>query len=258
MMRANTRMAIEAAEYVRSRISIRPKAGLILGSGLNALAEHVQEPVVIPYADIPNLAVSTVSGHAGRLVVGMLADYPSAVLQGRVHYYEGYTPAEITRPVRLLKLLGVETLIITNAAGAVSHHLAVGDLMAIIDHINLPGLAGHHPLRGPNDETLGPRFPEMTVAYDRHLLAIAHQSARQHQIALKEGVYAMVAGPSFETPAEVRYLRTIGADAVGMSTVPEVIVARHAGIRVLAISLITNVAVDSLEPTETSTNHQKV
>ena len=258
MMHADARMATEAAEYVRSRLSIHPKAALILGSGLNALAEQVEEPDILSYADIPHLAVSTVPGHAGRLVAGTLAGCPTAVLQGRVHLYEGYSPAEITRPIRLLKLLGVETLIITNAAGALSHHFAVGDLMAIVDHINLPGLAGHHPLRGPNDESLGPRFPEMTTAYDRDLLAVAHQSARQHQIALKEGVYAMVAGPSFETPAEVRFLRTIGADAVGMSTVPEVVVARHAGIRVLAISLITNIAVDSLEPTASAANHTEV
>jgi purine-nucleoside phosphorylase len=258
MMHADATMVREAAEYVRPRLSTCPKVGLILGSGLSALADQVQEPEILPYTDIPHLAVSTVPGHAGQLVAGTLGGCPTAVLQGRVHFYEGYSPTEITRPIRLLRLLGVETLIITNAAGAVSHHLAVGDLMAIVDHINFPGLAGHHPLRGPNDESLGPRFPEMTTAYDRDLLVLAHQSARQHQIALKEGVYAMVAGPSFETPAEVRLLRTMGADAVGMSTVPEVLVARHAGIRVLAISMISNIAIDSLEPTESTANHAEV
>jgi len=258
MTHAGSRMALEAADFVQARLKARPSAAVILGSGLSALAERVQDPDVIPYAAIPNLPVSTVPGHAGRLLVGKLGNVTTAVMQGRVHYYEGYTPSQITLPVRLLKLLGAEVLIITNAAGGIGRHLAVGDLMAIVDHINLPGLAGHHPLRGPNDETTGPRFPEMSAAYDRALLESLRDCARTRGITLREGVYAMVAGPSFETPAEVRFLRAIGADAVGMSTVPEVIVARQAGMRVLAISLITNIAIDSLTPTEPSPSHEEV
>lgn len=258
MTHADSRMALEAAEFVRARLRAKPSAAIILGSGLSALAERIQDPDVIPYADIPNLAVSTVPGHAGRLVVGKLGNVITAVMQGRIHFYEGYSPSQITLPVRLVRLLGAEVLIVTNAAGGIGRHLAVGDLMAIVDHINLPGLAGHHPLRGPNDDSLGPRFPEMTTAYDRELLASLRDCARERGITLREGVYAMVAGPSFETPAEVRFLRAIGADAVGMSTVPEVIVARHAGMRVLAISLITNIAIDSLAPTEPTASHEEV
>jgi purine-nucleoside phosphorylase len=251
-------MALEAAEFVQARLRRRPSAAVILGSGLGALADRVQDPDILPYAEIPHFSTSTVPGHAGRLVVGELGSTVTAIMQGRVHFYEGYSPSQITLPVRLLWHLGVKTLLLTNAAGGIGRHLAVGDLMAIVDHINLPGIAGNHPLRGPNDDSLGPRFPEMSTAYDRELLAQLRDCARQRNIVLKEGVYAMASGPSFETPAEVRFLRTIGADAVGMSTVPEVIVARHAGMRVLAISLITNIAIDSLAYTGAAASHEEV
>jgi len=256
-MHADSQMALEAAEFVQARLRRRPTAGVILGSGLGALAERVQDPDIIPYAEIPHLPASTVPGHAGRLMVGELGTTVTAIMQGRVHFYEGYSPSQVTLPIRLLHHLGVQTLLITNAAGGVGRHLAVGDLMAIVDHINLPGLAGNHPLRGPNDDALGPRFPEMSTAYDRNLLATLRARAQERNIPLKEGVYVMVSGPSFETPAEVRFLRTIGADAVGMSTVPEVVVARHAGMRVLAISLITNISVDSLASADVA-SHEEV
>ncbi len=258
MTHPDRQMALEAAEFVQARLRRRPSAAVILGSGLGALADRVQDPDILPYAEIPHFSTSTVPGHAGRLVVGELGSTVTAIMQGRVHFYEGYSPSQITLPVRLLWHLGVKTLLLTNAAGGIGRHLAVGDLMAIVDHINLPGIAGNHPLRGPNDDSLGPRFPEMSTAYDRELLAQLRDCARQRNIVLKEGVYAMASGPSFETPAEVRFLRTIGADAVGMSTVPEVIVARHAGMRVLAISLITNIAIDSLAYTGAAASHEEV
>ena len=256
-MHADSRMALEAAEFVQARLRRRPTAAVILGSGLGALAERVQDPAIIPYAEIPHFPASTVPGHAGRLVVGELGATVTAIMQGRVHFYEGYSPSQVTLPIRLLHHLGVQTLVVTNAAGGIGRHLAVGDLMAIVDHINLPGLSGNHPLRGPNDDALGPRFPEMSTAYDRDLLATLRACAHKRNIPLKEGVYVIVSGPSFETPAEVRFLRTIGADAVGMSTVPEVVVARHAGMRVLAVSLITNIAVDSLASADVA-SHEEV
>lgn len=234
-----------AADYVQDRSRFRPSVGIVLGSGLGQLADQVAGDVSISYVDIPGFVPSTVEGHAGRLVLGRVAGTEVCVLQGRLHYYEGYSPTEITHPVRMLQLMGVQTLILTNAAGGLHPEWQAGDLMAITDHINLVGMGGVSPLRGPNDERLGPRFPELSDAYDAQLLDLARAEARAQALALREGVYAAVSGPNYETPAEVRYLRSIGADAVGMSTVPEVIVARHASMRVLAVSLISNIALDS-------------
>lgn len=250
-------MVVEAAEYIRKRGCSCPHVGLILGSGLNAVAERVLDAKIIPYREIPHFPNSTVPGHAGRLLLGCFGGLETLVMQGRVHYYEGYSLAEVTFPVRVMQLLGLDTLIVTNAAGGIRPGLRVGDLMAITDHINFVGMAGHHPLRGPNDEHFGPRFLDMTRAYDPGLLELLRAEAKEQGVPLQEGVYAMLAGPSFETPAEVRFLRAIGADAVGMSTVPEVIVARHGGLRVLGISLISNVAHDSLAAGEKA-SHEEV
>jgi len=248
-----------AADYVRAHTRHTPRVGLVLGSGLSVLAERVQDADVIDYHDIPHFPRSTVPGHSGRLVLGGLAGAHVLVMQGRVHYYEGYSMAQVTMPIRLMQLLGVQILIVTNAAGGIRQDWHVGDLMAITDHLNLVGLGGQHPLRGPNDDQFGPRFPDMLRAYDARLLQLLRAEAQARNITLREGVYAMVAGPSYETPAEVRYLRTIGADAVGMSTAPEVIVARHGGLRVVGISLISNISIDTLPTTdEERISHQDV
>ncbi len=242
-----------AAEHIRLRAGAPGRIALILGSGLNVLAERAADAVAIPYGEIPHFPHSTVPGHAGRLVAGRLAGVPVLIMKGRVHFYEGYSPAEATFPIRVLQALGIEILCVTNAAGGLRGDWSAGDPMVITDHINLVGMAGHHPLRGPNDEALGPRFPSMVRAYDPALVERLQQVAQERGITLRAGVYAMVAGPSFETPAEVRMLSVLGADAVGMSTAPEVTVARHAGMRVLGLSLITNVAIrtqdDPHEPT---------
>lgn len=229
-----------AAQYIASRTQHRPTLGLVLGSGLNALADQLAHADVIPYGDIPGFPVSTVAGHAGALVIGEWKGKTVLVMRGRAHYYEGYSMQRITLPIRVMRLLGVNTLIVTNAAGGINETLRAGDVMLITDHINLVGMAGANPLRGPNDETLGPRFPDMTHAYDPALCDLARAVARERAIPLREGVYVMLAGPSYESPADVRMLRLLGADAVGMSTVPEVIVARHGGMRVLGLSLISN------------------
>ncbi len=250
-------VAMEAADYLRMRTRYCPKVGLILGSGLNSLAARVLEPDIVPYSEIPHFPRTSVPGHSGRLLLGQLSGVVVCLMQGRAHYYEGYSTAEVSLPVRVMQILGVRILVVTNAAGGIRHGLHTGDLMAITDHINLLGLAGHHPLRGPNDDSLGHRFPSMTRAYDPDLLALVRAEAQDHGISLHEGIYAMVAGPSYETPAEVRFLRAIGADAVGMSTVPEVIVARHGGMRVLGISLISNVAIDSPESAQEA-SHKEV
>lgn len=232
----------EAASSLRGRLPGVPSVGIILGSGLGPLADEVENPTVVPYAEIPHFAVSTVSGHAGQVVAGTLEGVAVVVLRGRVHLYEGYSLQQITFPVRTLHRLGAEVLIITNAAGGINAGLRPGDLMALSDHINLPGLAGLSPLIGADEPELGVRFLDMTDAYDPALRAQAVALGAEHSVRIHEGVYAMVAGPSYETRAEIRYLRTIGADAVGMSTVPEVIVARHERMRVLGISVITNSA----------------
>ncbi len=244
------------ADVIRQRSEgFQPRVGLILGSGLGDLAEEADAAAVIPTAEIPDWPVSTVQGHAGRLVLGTLASQPVIILQGRVHYYEGYTMAQVGLPVRVMQRLGVETLIVTNAAGAVNPDFVPGDLMLITDHLNLIGMAGLNPLRGPNLDALGPRFPDMSQAYDRELQALARRVAQEAGITLREGVYASLAGPSFETPADLRFLRVAGVDAVGMSTVPEVIVARHGGTRVLGISGISNKA--NLDGS-TVTTHEEV
>ncbi|MHB1318158.1 MAG: purine-nucleoside phosphorylase [Anaerolineae bacterium] len=237
-------MVDSAAQVVRPRLKVLPRVALILGSGLNHLADEILDPVAIPYAEIPHFVPSTVPGHAGRFVGGMLSGVPVLAMQGRVHFYEGYSAAQITLPVRVMKALGASVLVVTNAAGGLRPDFVAGDLMAITDHVYMPGLAGNNPLRGPNDERLGVRFPDMTPAYDPALLDLLRQAARDAGESLFEGVYAMVAGPSYETPAEIRFLRAVGVDAVGMSTAPEVVVARHSGMRVLGISLITNVPAD--------------
>jgi len=232
----------ESVAVVRAHTLLQPRVGVVLGSGLGALAEAVERADVISYADVPHFAPSTVEGHVGRLVVGTLEGQPVMVMQGRAHYYEGCSMQQVTLPVRVMQLLGVKVLIVTNAAGGLAPEFRPGDLMLITDHINLIGMAGLSPLRGPNDPTLGPRFPEMTEAYDAGLRELALRVAAERKIKLRQGVYMCLAGPSFETPADLRFLRKIGADAVGMSTVPEVTAARHGGIKVLGISGISNVA----------------
>lgn len=233
---------IEATKAIQARTTLKPEVAVILGSGLGDLAEEIEQRTSIPYAEIPHFARSTVAGHAGRLLAGMLEGVPVVVMQGRFHFYEGYTQQQLTLPIRVMHMLGIETLIVSNAAGGVNPAYRPGDFMLIRDHIFMPGLAGAGPLMGPNDERFGPRFPPLAYAYDDALCAKARSVAQASGITLHEGVYTMVAGPSFETGAELRFLRTIGTDAVGMSTVPEVVVARHMGMRVLGISLITNKA----------------
>jgi purine-nucleoside phosphorylase len=234
---------MEAVAAVQSRSSLKPDVGLILGSGLGDLAAEVRDVEAIPYEEIPHFLRSTVVGHAGRLLLGMLEHVPVVVMQGRFHFYEGYTMQALTLPVRVIRMLGAQTLIVTNAAGGINPAYRPGDFMLIRDHINFPGLAGLNPLVGPNDERLGDRFPPLAKAYDAELRALAHTVASTRpDITLHEGVYAQVGGPSYETGAELKFLRTAGADAVGMSTAPEVVVARHMGMRVLGISLITNTA----------------
>jgi purine-nucleoside phosphorylase len=230
------------ANSIRSRSSYHPKVGIILGSGLGALAKSVDFSTTIPYNEIPEWPVSTVIGHQGQLIFGKLEDREVIVMQGRVHYYEGYSIAQVALPVRVLQRLGIELLIVTNAAGAVNPEYTPGDLMLITDHINMIGMAGLNPLRGPNLNELGVRFPDMSHAYDPAIMAMARKAASEENMNLQEGVYISLAGPSFETPADLRFLRFIGADAVGMSTVPEVIAARHGGTRVLGISGISNKA----------------
>lgn len=232
----------EVAAAVRSRLSIAPRVGLILGSGLNALAESVENVQIIPFRELPHWPLSTVMGHSGQLVVGQLEGQPVFVMQGRVHYYEGYSMSQVTLPVRVMQMLKMETLIVTNAAGGINPDFVPGDVMLITDHLNLAGMAGLNPLIGPNLDEIGPRFPDMSQAYDRLLADLARASAKKADITLREGVYAGLSGPSFETPADLRFLRVAGADSVGMSTVPEVTVARHGGMRVLGFSGISNKA----------------
>src|SRR6266702_4064647 len=234
---------LEATGAIQARTSLKPAVALILGSGLGDLATEIAEPTVIPYGEIPHFARSTVIGHAGRLIIGMLEGVPVVAMQGRFHFYEGYTPQVLTFPLRVMGMLGAHTLIVTNAAGGVNPAYRPGDFMLIRDHINMPGLAGANPLLGPNDERFGGRFPPLAHAYDAQLRALAHSiAASSPEIMLHEGIYTMVGGPNYETGAELRFLRMIGTDAVGMSTVPEVLVARHAGMRVVGLSLITNTA----------------
>lgn len=242
----------ETVVAVRQRTQYQPKIGLVLGSGLGALAGQVLAPDVIDMKNLPHWPQPTVDGHSGRLVIGHLEDQPVLVLQGRVHFYEGYSMAQVTFPVRVMQRLGLEILIVTNAAGAVNPAFIPGDLMLITDDLNLFGV---NPLIGPNLDVLGPRFPDMSQVYDRRLNDIARRVALKNQITLQEGVYVGLTGPSYESPADLRFLRMAGADAVGMSTVPEVIVARHGGMRVLGVSGISNKA--NLDGT-TETSHAEV
>ncbi|GAB4497230.1 MAG: purine nucleoside phosphorylase I, inosine and guanosine-specific [Anaerolineales bacterium] len=245
----------EAADVIRKKISIKPQIGMILGSGLNGLADSVQNPVHIPYSDLPNFPVSTVHGHVGRFVIGELEGKPVIVMQGRIHYYEGYTMGEITLPVRVMHRLGVHSLFVTNAAGGVNENFSPGDVMLITDQLNLMGMSGLNPLMGPNLDEIGPRFPDMSQPYDREYCDLARKVAKDNNLTLREGVYAGLSGPSFESPADLRFLRLAGADAVGMSTVPEVIIARHGGMRVLGLSGISNKA--NLDGS-TITTHEEV
>ena len=246
-----------AVETIRARSQTQPRVGLILGSGFNALADAVEGEAVFPYSEIRHFPVSTVEGHVGRLILGQLEGQSVVVMQGRAHYYEGYSMAEIAFPVRVMQELGIEVLIVTNAAGGLNPEFRAGDCMLITDHINLIGMGGLNPLRGPNLDHFGPRFPDMSQAYDVDLQALARQAANRAGVPLREGVYICLAGPSFESPADLRFLRLIGANAVGMSTVPEVTVARHGGTRVLGLSGISNVLpAEGAPPVETT--HEEV
>lgn len=234
----------EAKETIVSKTNYQPKIGLILGSGLGVLADEIDEAKIIKYDEIAHFPKSTVEGHKGQLVIGKLQGKEVIAMQGRFHFYEGYSMQQVTFPVRVMKALGVEILIVTNAAGGINASFNPGDLMIITDHINMMGT---NPLIGPNIDEFGPRFPDMSQAYNRSLIEIAKQCANQLNISVQEGVYAGVTGPTYETPSEIKMLRTFGGDAVGMSTVPEVIVANHAGMKVLGISCISNMAAGMLD-----------
>lgn len=226
----------EAANYLSSRITGHPETAIILGSGLGSLADQIEEAVVIPYAEIPHFMHSTATGHKGNLICGKLGKKQVLAMQGRFHYYEGYSMQQVTFPIRVMKLLGIKNLLVSNAAGGINNIFKVGDMMIIRDHINMMP----NPLIGPNNELFGTRFPDMTRAYDRDFIRLVEEIADSLQIRLKKGVYVGLTGPSFETPAEYAFYGKVGGDAIGMSTVPEVIVARHAGIRVFGMSVITN------------------
>ncbi len=241
-----------AAEFIFSKTALRPKIALVLGSGLGALADEFSSATKIPYAKIPHFPQSTAIGHAGKLVIGKVGAIPVAGMQGRVHLYEGYSVKEVAFPIRVFARMGVKAVILTNAAGGIKREFVQGRLVVISDHINLQGV---NPLSGPNEERFGARFPDMTSAYDRKFREMALGEGKRMGIGMDEGVYAALAGPNYETPAEIRYLREVGADLVGMSTVPEVIAARHSGIRVLGISCVTNAAAGILDQ---PLNHEEV
>lgn len=235
----------DSVRAVRARTGFSPEIGVILGTGLTQLAGHVEDEATIPYSDLPHFPVPTVESHNGRLVLGTLSGRKVVLMEGRFHWYEGYDAEQITHPIRVMKELGVKTLVVSNAAGGVNPQFRAGDVCIITDHINL---AGQNPLRGPNDDTLGPRFPDMCNAYDPRLVELAEAVGLELGVQLRRGVYAWVTGPNLETAAEYRYIRTIGADLVGMSTVPEVIVARHAGLRALGFSVVTDMGLpDALQ-----------
>lgn len=231
----------ETADYIRSKVNVLPKTGIILGTGLGNLVTQITEKLEIPYQEIPNFPISTVEGHSGKLIFGKLGKVDVLAMQGRFHFYEGYDMKQVTFPVRVMKALGIENLMVSNAAGGMNPDFRIGDLMIIRDHINL---FPEHPLRGKNYNELGTRFPDMSEAYDKEFIAKAKEIARRNNIRVVEGVYVGTQGPTFETPAEYKYFAVIGGDAVGMSTVPEVIVANHAGIRVFGISIITDLGVE--------------
>ncbi len=247
----------ESATFIASQTTYRPRVAFVLGSGFGDFVNAVSEPDVIAYQNIPHFPVSTVVGHQGRLVLGMLEGQEVMVMQGRVHYYEGFSMEEITFPIRAMRAFGIETLVLSNAAGGLNPDFRPGDLMLIEDQINLLGLVGHNPLMGPNDEALGPRFPDMSSLYDRRLRELALQVATELDIPLRRGVYVGLSGPAYETPAEVRFLRMIGADATGMSTTNEALVAHHSGMRVLGFSGISNVAIDAID-SDRYTSHEEV
>jgi purine-nucleoside phosphorylase len=252
------------AQIVRKSTRHRPTIGVVCGSGLGKIAQLLTEQDVLPYENLPNFPVSTVAGHAGRFVFGVLEGKTIVCMQGRVHPYEGYDLAKSALPIRLMKLLGIETLILTNAVGGLNAKYKTGDMVALKDHIFLPGLAGYSPLRGPNDDRFGPRFLTMANAYNRVLRKLALATAQEIGMNLHEGVYIMCGGPQFETPAENRFLRTLGGDVVGMSVAHETIVARHCGLNVMGLSLVTNLSVmkdnddDDIEKTENSDVHAEV
>jgi len=238
----------EARAFIAGRTSVRPEIGIILGTGLGEFASAMKKPTVIPYDMIPNFPRTSVESHAGNLVVGTLGGRPAAIMSGRVHFYEGYTMRQVTFPVRVFRALGVDTLIVTNAAGGMNPLYEAGDIAVVVDHINL---MGDNPLIGPNEDSLGPRFPDMSEPYDRSLIALAREVAMAERIRLREGVLAGVAGPNLETRAEYRYLRWAGADLVSMSLIPEAIVAVHGGMRVLAFAVVTDLCLpDALEPVD--------
>jgi purine-nucleoside phosphorylase len=243
------------ADEIRGRISVQPVIALILGSGLGPLSESIRDPTIIPYRDLPGWPLSTVEGHAGELVIGKLEGKDVLVMNGRIHYYEGYEMSQVTLPIRVMQRLGIEIVVVTNAAGGINQDFNPGNPMLITDHLNLLGMAGPNPLRGPNMEEFGTRFPDMSQAYDRKLIELARNVAEELEITLYEGIYVCLAGPTFETPADLRFLLNAGVDAVGMSTVPEVIVANHGGQRVLGISGITN---QSNLYGEAETTHEEV
>ncbi len=245
----------EAAQAIQQRISVQPMVGIILGSGLNGLADSVKNAVYIPYNELPHFPVSTVEGHTGRFVIGELEGKPVLVMQGRIHYYEGYTMDQVTLPVRVMQRMGIPNLIVTNAAGGVNPNFTPGDIMLITDQLNMVGMVGLNPLVGPNIDEIGLRFPDMSQPYDRVYADMARKVAKEKGVKLQEGVYAGLSGPSFESPADLRFLQMVGSDAVGMSTVPEVIIARHGNMRVLGISGISNKA--NLDGS-TITNHEEV
>jgi purine-nucleoside phosphorylase len=241
-----------AARIIRARTKAEARIAIVLGSGLGDFAEEFEDSVIIPYNQIPGFVSSTAQGHVGNLVAGRVEDVPVLAMQGRVHYYEGYSLEEVTFPIRTFKLLGINTLVLTNAAGGIDAGLTQGALMVISDHLNLMGI---NPLRGPNDDRFGPRFPDMSEVYSRELQELVVVEARNLGTTVRRGIYAALAGPSYETPAEIHMLRACGADAVGMSTVPEAIVARHMGMNVLGISCITNMAAGI---SEQPINHDEV
>lgn len=247
----------KAVAVIRSRTSLQPIVGLVLGSGLGGLADTLENKVEIPYSDIPGWPQSTVVGHSGKLVIGYLEGKVVVAQQGRAHFYEGYDLQQVTFPMRVMHAMGVGKVILTNAAGGVNKSYRTGDLMLLNDHINFVGMVGNNPLMGPNDERIGPRFLGMVHTYDAAMRSAAKKIATETGIQLHEGIYACLSGPNFETPAEIRMLRIIGADAVGMSTVHEALVARHAGMSVMACSGITNECIDAVD-VDLETNHQEV
>lgn len=257
-MKFMSRLEFEkAADYIRQHTDHQPRVGIVLGSGLGDFADSVENADIIPYGDIPYWPISTVVGHQGQLHIGQLEGQDVMVMRGRAHFYEGYPISQVTLPIRVMQLLEMEIVMLTNAAGGIKEGFQAGDLMLLTDHLNLLGMTGGNPLIGPNDDSLGPRFPDMSAVYDKELRGLALKVALENDIPLHRGVYVCLSGPTFETPADIRFLRMIGADAVGMSTVPEAIVAHHGGLRVMGVSGISNVAIDDPD-SEAEASHEEV